>query len=178
MPFQGNVAVLKILGTLLCMTLSAAAVGADIHRGARPFEDCLGAAIERKAGRVIKVEFKTVDARKAYEFYILGSDGKAWDVECDADKATIVSVEREVDSVADPLFAAQAKITETQAREILAREHPGEIEEIEYEVEEDGKASYEFDIAGKDGTQTKVEVDAATGAIIEVDNELWQVGFE
>jgi uncharacterized membrane protein YkoI len=160
------------------MTLSAAAVGADIHRGARPFEDCLGAAIERKAGRVIKVEFKTVDARKAYEFDILGSDGKAWDLECDADTATIVSVEREVDSVADPLFAAQAKIAESQARRILAQRYPGEIEEVEYEIEESGDASYEFDVAAGNGTQTKVEIDAATGEIIEIDRELWQVGFE
>ncbi len=46
MPFQGGDAVLRILGTLLCTTLSAAAAGADIHRGARPLEDCLGAALD------------------------------------------------------------------------------------------------------------------------------------
>ncbi|MCG3200855.1 MAG: hypothetical protein NFCOHLIN_00717 [Gammaproteobacteria bacterium] len=160
------------------MFVTSLAVAATVERGARPFEDCLGVALEHKAGRVIKVEFKTVDARKAYEFDIMDSDGKAWDVECDADAATIVSVEREVDSVADPLFAAQAKISESQARRILTQQYPGEIEEVEYEIEESGSASYEFDIAAGDGTQTKVEIDAATGEIIEADHELWQVGFE
>lgn len=160
------------------LSATAVAIAGVVERGARPFENCLGAALDRKAGRVIKVEFKIAGARKAYEFDIMGSDGKVWDVECDADKATIVSVEREVDSVANSLFAARAKISEARAREILTREHAGEIEEVEYEIEENGSPSYEFDVAAGNGTQTKVEIDAATGEIIEVDRELWQVGFE
>lgn len=175
---EGGCELAKSIIVVASVFVTSLTAAAPVERGARPFEDCLGAALERKAGRVIKVEFKTVDARKAYEFDIMDRGGKAWDVECNADTAAIVSVEREVDSVADPLFAARARITESQARRILAQQYPGEIEEVEYEIEESGSASFEFDVAAGDGTQTKVEIDAATGEIIEVDRELWQVGFE
>jgi Peptidase propeptide and YPEB domain len=39
-------------------------------------------------------------------------------------------------------------------------------------------STYEFDILGKDGQETKVEVDAASGKIIEVHVEDWQIGEE
>lgn len=169
---------LRTLCPILLLSITGTAAAGDIARGTRPFEDCLGTALQRQPGRVIKVEFKIVDGRSAYEFDIQGNDGQSWDVECDADRASIVSVEREVDSAADPLFSAQAKVSEAAARKTVAVEHPGMIEEVEYEIEENGSASYEFDIAEPDGTQTKVEVDAASGKIIEVDRELWQVGFE
>jgi uncharacterized membrane protein YkoI len=155
------------------------AAAADYARGARPFEDCLGAALTRQPGRVVKVEFKETEAgRRVYEFDIQGADARSWDLECDADTGGIIGVEREVDTAADARFAAQAKVTEAEARATVAAAYPGEIEEIEYEIEEDGGATYEFDVAGVDGEQTKVEVNAATGEVIEVDRERWQVGFE
>jgi uncharacterized membrane protein YkoI len=49
---------------------------------------------------------------------------------------------------------------------------------VEYDIEEGGKATYEFDIATKDGKEMKVEVDASSGKIIEKNLELWQVGLE
>lgn len=42
----------------------------------------------------------------------------------------------------------------------------------------DGAASCKFDITGKDGGKMKVEVDATSGAIVEADEERWQVGQE
>lgn len=152
---------------------------AEFARGARPFEDCLGASLSRQLGRVVKVEFKHTPAgRSIYEFDIQGADGRSWDVECDADTGAVIGVEREVDSTADPQFAAQVRVIEAEARATVAAKHPGEIEEVEYEIEEDGGATYEFDVRGTHGEQTKVEVNAATGEIIEVDQERWQVGFE
>ncbi len=50
--------------------------------------------------------------------------------------------------------------------------------EVEYEIEENGDASYEFDIVNDKGVETKVEVDAATGKIIEVAIEEWEIGIE
>lgn len=152
---------------------------AEFAHGARPFEDCLGAALTRQPGRVVKVEFKvTAAGRNVYEFDVQGADGRSWDIECDADTGAVIGVEREVDSAADAQFAAQPRITEAEARATVAPTHPGEIEEVEYEIEEDGGATYEFDVAGRNGEQTKVEVNAANGEIIEVDQERWQVGFE
>jgi uncharacterized membrane protein YkoI len=52
------------------------------------------------------------------------------------------------------------------------------VTETEYEVEPDGKASYEFDITGADGKEYKVEVDAATGKIVEESEEAYQIGKE
>jgi uncharacterized membrane protein YkoI len=160
------------------LSFTSASPAAEFPRGARPFEDCLGTAMAARPGRVVKVEFKTVGDRKAYEFDIQGNDAVSWDVECNADTAELVSIEHEVDSASDPLFSSKAGIDEAQARRIVSEQYPGTIEEIEYEVEEDGAASYEFDVDANDGTQTKIEVDAATGKIIEVDREIWQVGFE
>ena len=56
--------------------------------------------------------------------------------------------------------------------------HAGTVVETEYEIEPDGKASYEFDIAGTDGKEYKVEVDATTGKIVEENVEVYQVGQE
>jgi uncharacterized membrane protein YkoI len=61
---------------------------------------------------------------------------------------------------------------------IATKAHLGEVVEVEYEIESDGGSTYEFDILGKDGQETKVEVDAASGKIIEVHVEDWQIGEE
>ena len=50
--------------------------------------------------------------------------------------------------------------------------------ETEYEIEADGKASYEFDITEVDKEEIKVEVDAMTGKIVEVSYENYQIGQE
>jgi uncharacterized membrane protein YkoI len=51
--------------------------------------------------------------------------------------------------------------------------------ETEYEIESNGEASYEFDIQMPDGKEVKLEVDAATGKIIENgENEIYQIGKE
>lgn len=49
--------------------------------------------------------------------------------------------------------------------------HPGEIISLEAEVE-DGKATYEFDIKGKDGKEWEVECDAKTAKLIEEEEEV------
>ena len=41
-----------------------------------------------------------------------------------------------------------------------------------------GDASYEFDIYDHPGTTYKVEVDAATGEIVEMAIEKWDIGRE
>ncbi len=51
---------------------------------------------------------------------------------------------------------------------ILRRNFPGEIIEIELELD-DGALVYEFDILGPDGRLFEVEIAAATGEIIEIE---------
>ena len=147
---------------------------------AKPFDSlgkCLKAALDVKHGTVVKVEFKTEKKVGVYEFDIETQDGKSWDVECDAKTSKIVEIEEEV-SKDDPRFVALAKVTEDEAKATALAKHPGTVVEVEYELEPDGKASYEFDILQNDKDEVKVEVDATTGKIVEVSYEGYQIGKE
>jgi uncharacterized membrane protein YkoI len=74
---------------------------------------------------------------------------------------------------------AKMKISEDEAKQIALRAHPGEIVETEYEIESNGEASYEFDIQTPGGKEVKLEVDAATGKIVENgEEEIYQIGKE
>jgi uncharacterized membrane protein YkoI len=138
---------------------------------------CVKAALEKKDGNIVKVEYKTEDKKGVYEFDVHTADGKAWDIECDAKSSKVTEVEEEVKST-DPRFAAVAKVTEEQAKTAALAKHPGKVVEVEYELEADGKGSYEFDILEADNEEVKVEVDATTGKITEVSYEVYQIGRE
>lgn len=141
-------------------------------------ETCMKAALATQKGVVVKVELKIEKGTPIYEFDIESKDGKAWDIECDANTGKIVEVEREVRNVEDPAFKSKMKVGEAEAKSIALKAYPGEIKEIEYEIEPNGDASYEFDIITKDGKEMKVEVDATTGKIVEANEELYQIGKE
>ncbi|MEW6038696.1 MAG: PepSY domain-containing protein [Pseudomonadota bacterium] len=169
----------------LLATVGAGIVAVSVHAGEAKLpktkvsmETCMHAALAKRAGEVVKLEFKDERGTPTYEFEVLGSDGKSWELECDALTGKITEEEQEVADAEDALFKAKAKISLEEAKKIALAAHPGEIVEVEYEIESDGNASYEFDIKTKDG-EVKLEVDAATGKIIE-DNEkeLYQIGKE
>ncbi len=171
---------LVTLGAVILSLASVNMVAADFKmpKTKVSLETCMKAALAKKSGTVVKVELKLEKGTPIYEFDIESKDGKAWDIECDANTGKIVEVEQEVRSVDDPAFKAKMKINEAEARKIALKAYPGEIKEVEYEIEENGDASYEFDIITKDGKEMKVEVDASTGKIVEVSEELYQIGKE
>lgn len=138
---------------------------------------CVKAALEKKDGNIVKLEYKTEDKKGVYEFDVQTADGKAWDIECDAQSSKVTEVEEEVKST-DSRFVAVAKMTEEQAKKAALAKHPGKVVEVEYELEADGKGSYEFDILEADNEEVKVEVDATTGKISEVSYEAYQIGRE
>jgi len=160
--------------TLLVATSFAFAADSNPHQ----FEKCMAAALEERPGDIVKVEFKNEQGAHMYEFDIRGTDGADWDVECNAHRGLISEVEREVDSAAHPLFAAKAKVSEKEARVTVLSIYPGKITEVEYEIEPNGAASYEFDIDTTLNQEMKVEVDATTGEIVEANREMWQIGLE
>jgi uncharacterized membrane protein YkoI len=135
-------------------------------------ETCIGAAMLKQPGTIKRIELKSEKGTPIYEFAVESTDGKRWDVECDANTGKIVEVEQEVRSANDPLFKAKRKISEKEARKIALKAYPGEIKQVEYEIEENGDASYEFAITTKDGKKVKVEVDASSGKIVEVSEAL------
>ena len=164
-----------IASALLMVASSFAFAGEPIHR----FEKCREAALDERPGQIVKVELKNKEGAHVYEFDIRGTDGSDWDIECNAHRGLVSGVEREVDNVNHPLFKAKAKINEAEARKIALAIYPGEIVEVEYEIEFNGAASYEFDIATPIAGQVmKVEVDATSGEIVEANREIWQIGLE
>lgn len=163
---------------LLAMLAGGPASAADVAAGGKNFGACLAAALETRAGRVLKVEYKLERGSRVYEFNIRSADGTDWDIECAEETAEIVEIEEEVTSVHHPEFAAHARIDERRARELALDAYPGEVVEIEYEIESSGRAVYELDIRTRDGREMKVELDAATGEIVEANEELWQIGYE
>lgn len=138
---------------------------------------CVKAALTKHEGNIVKVEFKSENKKGVYEFDIESADGSAWDVECDAKSGKVIEVEQEV-KADDAKFKAAAKVSEADAKATALAAHPGTLVETEYEIEADGKASYEFDILEADKEEIKVEVDATTGKIVEVSYEEYQIGKE
>lgn len=57
-----------------------------------------------------------------------------------------------------------------QILDVLRKDHKGEIIEIQLEFEE-GILAYEFDLISPDGRVYEVEIEAATGRIIEIEDE-------
>jgi uncharacterized membrane protein YkoI len=138
---------------------------------------CVKAALAKHDGTIVKLEFKAEGKSGVYEFDIESADGTAWDVECDAKSGKVTEVEQEV-KADDAKFKAATKVTEADAKATALAAHPGTVVETEYEIESDGKASYEFDITTADGKEFKVEVDATTGKIVEDNEEVYQIGKE
>ncbi len=167
----------KILWTAMIASTALAAASARAETNAG-IDACIATVGAKHPGKIVKVERKIEKGEPVYEFDVHGTNGKMYDIECSAKTGQITEVEEEVETPDNPAFKPKVKVTLEQAKQTALKKHPGEITEIEYEVESDGAASYEFDIVGKDGKEIKVEVDATTGAIVEANEELWQIGIE
>ena len=144
----------------------------------RAFETCREKATTLRPGQVIKVELKQEDGNEIYEFDIRDEQNRDWDIECAADSGEIVEIEEEIFGVNDPRFSAQMNIGYNEAKNKALAQYPGEIIEIEYELEQDGLAVYEFDILQASGREMKIEINARNGELHETSIEIWQVGYE
>jgi uncharacterized membrane protein YkoI len=169
--------------------LLAGSAGVAAQEPAGSLARCLQAASAKQAGTFVKVEVEVaVSSTEAgaaakgaalLELEVRDAQGKEWDLTCDEKSGKIIEVEQEVASATDPAFQAKAKVTEDEARKTALAAHPGTVVEVEYEIEANGAASYELDIQPTSGTgEIKVEVDAATGKLVEHRRELYQIGIE
>lgn len=145
------------------------------HKG--PMETCLKAALAKYPGTVLSLEAEMENKKPIYEFDIKGTDGKEWEVECDAKSGKITEVEEEVDAN-DSRFASKAKVSAEDAKKTALAAVPGEVIESETSIEADGKLSYEFDIKTSAGKEVEVEIDAVTGKVLETEDEIYQVGLD
>jgi len=143
-------------------------------------EQCLAAAQAIQAGDFIKLEYldPSAEGEPAYEIELRTASGREWEFMCDAEDGEIFEIEQEAEGPDDPLFKAGMKVSLEEAKATVMKLYDGAIEEVEYEIEANGDASYEMDVVDGGGTEFKVEVDAATGKIIEVAVEHWEIGEE
>jgi uncharacterized membrane protein YkoI len=140
----------------------------------------LRAATDIRAGSFVKVEYldPAAEGKPTFEIELRDAAGREWEFMCDARSGAIYEIEQEVDSAEHELFKRHAKVSEEQVRSAVLQLYPGEIEEVEYEIESDGQAVYELDVVDEAGTEFKIEVNAASGNIIEVSVEKWEIGEE
>ena len=166
--------------TLLTVAFTSSAIADHATIKPKAYDSlgkCVKAALSKHDGKIVKLEMKSEQKVAMYEFDIESADGTAWDIECDAKTGKVTEVEQEV-KADDAKFVALAKVTEADAKATALAAHPGNVVETEYELEQNGKASYEFDIEEADGEEIKVEVDAGTGKIVEVSYEVYQIGIK
>lgn len=153
--------------------LSLGAIAAD-----HGLESCIQAVKKEKSGDLVKLEKLNVAGKGAYELELRDGNRQESEFMCDADSGKLTEKESEVADPNSQAFKKNVKVTEEDAAAIALKANPGTIEEVEYEVEENGAASYEFDIVNDKGVETKIEVDAASGKIIETATEEWEIGEE
>ncbi len=151
---------------------SSAAAVASSNAG---IESCAKAVLAQAPGELLQATLKQETEGRVWEFEIKQADGKLFDIECSDTAGTIVETEVRVATAADPGFAALAKIDEAAAKAKALESKPGTVERVEFELEPDGKASYEFDIKTADGDY-RVEIDATSGEVVESSKELLEIG--
>jgi uncharacterized membrane protein YkoI len=166
-----------LLGAACAPSLLSAAEP-RMQRTKAGIEACIEEALRVRQGDVIRVELKQEGGVPVYEFDIESADGSdAWDVECSGDTGKIVEVEEEV-TPDEARFRSLSRISEDQARRTALEKYPGRIVAVEYELEPNGSASYEFDVEQHDGKRMKVEVDIQSGSIVEASHKLFELGSE
>lgn len=162
----------------IAVLLGLSLVGATSYAADQGLESCIQAVKKEKAGELVKLEKLNVGGKGAYELELRDANRTEWEFMCDADSGKITERETEVTDPKSDAFKKNVKVTEEDAIATALKANPGTVEEVEYEVEENGASSYEIDIVNDKGVETKVEVDAATGKIIETSTEEWEIGEE
>jgi uncharacterized membrane protein YkoI len=174
-PNRGESIMKTVSYSIMAITVAAAFNARAADQG---LEQCITAIQKQKKGDFVKLEKLNVSGKPIYELEVRDAKGFEWEFMCDVNSGKIIETEGEVSSVNSRAFKSKMKVTEEDAAATALKAYPGVIEEVEYEIEENGNASYEFDIVNEKGVETKVEVDAATGKIIEESTEEWEIGEE
>jgi uncharacterized membrane protein YkoI len=141
-------------------------------------DTCINSVKQSKPGYILKLEKLNMAGKAVYEIEVADVNRGEWEFLCEADTGKIIEKESEVTDAKSQAFKKNVKVTEEDAAATALKAYPGKIEEVEYEIEENSGSSYEFDIMSDKGIETKVEVDAATGKIIETAVEDWEAGEE
>jgi len=169
---------MKTITLTSVLALGLATSASSYAAADQTIDNCIAAIQKQKPGEFIKLEKLNVAGKPFYEIEMKDAKGVEWEFMCDAKTGKITETESEANSADDEAFKKNLKVTEKEAIAIALKAHPGTVQEVEYEIEENGDASYELDIVNDKGVETKVEVNAANGKIIEVSTEEWEFGEE
>lgn len=160
-----------------CALWSAGVVAAPkIPKVAVGIEKCVPTVLAKYPGEALQVVLKVEKGEPVWEIEVEAKDGRLYDVECSGKSGKITETEERFKSADAAPFAAKAKVSAADATKTALAKHPGTVEGIEFEIEDDGTPVYEFDIEGADGQDIRVEVDAVTGKLREAKAELVEVG--
>ncbi|GAB4257783.1 MAG: hypothetical protein Kow0065_07270 [Methylomicrobium sp.] len=170
---HANTTTIALLATLLAVPNAYAEF--EHHKGG--VDTCVQAALAAHPGKITTVRAEVEDGKPQYEVDIAGSDGKLWEVECDAKNGAVLETEREVAADAAE-FTSKAKIRLDAALKTALDKHPGSLMKIEYEIEGDNSVAYEFDIKMADGKLHEVEVDAVNGQLSGPEEVIYQIGLD
>jgi uncharacterized membrane protein YkoI len=146
-------------------------------------EQARAAALGRVAGNVLKEEIEKERGRLQYTFDVC-KDGKLYDVEVDAKTGAVLQAglddedddddedgeENDSPEMMQAKLAKEAKISIEQARSTALAKVSGTITEEELEME-NGKLVYSIEVRDANQKTFDVEVDAKTGAIVNVEEE-------
>lgn len=170
-----NKNVIALIGFLV---FSPASFAANFDLG--DINGCLAAARKAKENtNFLKIEELLYKKEIIYEIEARDPKGIIWELECRAKGGgTIFKVTQEIENASDAIFKEAGGVSEEDARATALAEIPGKIIEVEYERVIPGHALYEFDIIGKYGQISRVEVDAVSGEIITVLLEEWEIFWE
>ena len=163
---------------ILVITMAVLASPVTAIAANQAIDQCIESVKKAKKGVIVKLESLTVKGKTIYEFEVADNNGLEWELMCDTSTGKIIETESEASSPNSKSFKEKAKVTEENALKIALKSYPGKVKEVEYEIEENNTPTYEIDILGENGVETKVEVNAVSGEIIEVSVENWEIGLE
>jgi uncharacterized membrane protein YkoI len=159
-----------LLSGLIFPGLAAAQTLNNMPPTGVPMERCLAAVLNVAGGTVSHMKLEIEGGQPYYEFKVKGDDGHEWEAECDANSGEVVEMQREV-SRQDSTFNQAARVVENEARHTAAERYPGKIVKSGRLLNYEGRPIYEVEITTADGREMEVEVDGATGEILNVEDE-------
>ena len=177
---------IKIAG----VTFAALTLGASQLASANPIaipntkvsmEACMNAALQARAGHIKELAMELENGVPLYEFEIKATDNKVWEVTCNAMTGTVAEIEEEVEDASEQVLKAKfeqaAKISEARAKDIALNAHPGQVLEVERELEATEGPVYEVKVKTV-SKELSIEVSAITGKIVEVEEDVYEIGAD
>jgi hypothetical protein len=63
---------------------------ADLKKHNEVMAVCMKTSLDKHPGAIIEIEMETEDGRPIFDIDIQAADGKHWEIECDAELATVI----------------------------------------------------------------------------------------